>query len=125
MRSGFECCRCCSPRAAALALGRWCLGLIFLFFGLAKFKNLAGFAQQTVDQFQKTWLPPFLVRIFGHVLPFAEVVLGALLIVGLFRNVTLFATGFLLVLLTFGEVLQGQAQVVFFNTGYVFMTAGL
>src|SRR5713226_6757292 len=125
MKSGFECCRCCSPRAAAVALGRWCLGLIFLFFGLPKLHDLAGFAQHLAEQFQKTWLPPALVSTFGYVLPFAEVGLGALLLLGLFRNVVLFATGLLLVSLTFGQILQGQAQIVFFNTGYTFMTAAL
>jgi thiosulfate dehydrogenase [quinone] large subunit len=118
-------CKCCDPRWAAVALGRWCLGLIFLFFGIGKLADVSAFAGFLRTQFEKTWLPPVLVGIFGHVLPFAETLLGALLVVGLFRNGALFAAGVLLLLLTFGQILLGQAQVVFFNTGYVFMTAAL
>ncbi len=125
MESASEC-KCCDPRAAALALGRWCIGMIFLFFGIGKFvSGVSGFAQHLVEQYQKTWLPNALVGGFGNVLPFLEVLLGALLLLGLFRNTTVFATGMLLLILTFGQVVAGQPQVVFFNTGYLFMTAGV
>jgi len=44
---------------------------------------------------------------------------------GLFRNITLFVTGLLLIALTFGQIVLGQPQVVFFNTVYVFLAAAL
>jgi len=116
-------CKCCSPKAAAVALGRWVLGILFLFAGIAKLGNVSGFAEGLLKQFEKTFLPPILVSIFGHVLPFLEITLGVLLLLGLFRNVALFATGVLLILLTFGQIVQGQPQVIFFNTSYVFMAA--
>jgi len=116
-------CKVCDPRAAAVALGRWVLGILFLFFGIAKLANVSGFAEGLGRQFEKTFLPAVLVSIFGYVLPFIEATLGVLLLSGLFRNIALFATGALLILLTFGQVLLGQPQVVFFNTSYVFMTA--
>ena len=118
-------CECCGPRPAAVALGRWCLGIIFLFAGIGKFASISGFADYLLKQFEKTWLPPVLVSIFGYVLPFAEVTLGLLLVLGLFRNVALFCAALLLISLTFGQVLLGQPQVMFFNTSYVFMVAGL
>lgn len=119
-------CRACDPRAAAVALGRWCLGILFLFFGIGKFMmGIGEFAGMMSKPFEKTWLPMGLVTLFGHLLPFAETILGALLLLGLFRNVTLFCTGVLLILLTFGQVVLGGAQVVFSNTVYVFLTAGL
>ena len=116
----------CDPRARALALARWVMGILFLFFGIGKFTmGVGNFARGMAQPFEKTWLPPILLNTFGHILPFCEVILGALLILGLFRNVTLFATGLLLIALTFGQVLLGQAQVVFFNTTYTFLVAAL
>lgn len=111
------------PRAAAVALGRWGLGMIFFFFGLGKLADVGGFARHLASQFEKTWLPPVLLSLFGHLLPFLEVTFGLLLVLGLFRNATLLATGLLLSVLTFGQVLLGQPQVVFFNLSYVMMTA--
>lgn len=116
---------CCDARAAGVALGRWCLGCIFLFFGLGKFPDVTGFAGHLAEQFQKTWLPAPLLKLFGCVLPFWEVVVGAFLLLGLFRTSTLFATGLLLLFLVFGQVLVGNGQVVFYNTSYLFMTAAL
>ncbi len=101
------------------------MGLIFLFFGIGKLANVPGFAGHLAQQFEKTWLPAGLVNGFGHALPFMETILGALLILGLFRNVVLFLTGLLLIALTFGQVVLGQAQVVFFNTGYLFIAAAM
>ena len=118
-------CRCCDPRAAAVALVRWCLGLIFFFAGIGKFADPGGFANNLAQQYQKTWLPPLLVSLFARVLPFWEVIVGALLLLGLFRNSALFATGVLLILLVFGQALAGNGAVVFYNTGYLFMTAAV
>jgi thiosulfate dehydrogenase (quinone) large subunit len=124
MNSHVEC-KCCNPRAAAVALGRWVLGLLFLLAGIAKLTNVSGFVKSLVTQFEKTSLPAVLVSIFGHVLPFLETTLGVLLLLGLFRNVALFGAGILLIWLTFGQMLLGQQQVIFFNFVYVFLTAGL
>ncbi len=118
-------CHCLNPRFAAVALGRWAFGVLFLVVGLAKLGNVNGFADNLVKQFDKTWLPQVLVSIFGHVLPFLEIALGALLVLGLFRNVVLFATGILLLALSFGQMLLGQAQVMFFNITYLFLVAAL
>ena len=118
-------CDCCDPRAAALALGRWCFGLLFFFFGLGKFAHLSGFATNLAQQFQSTWLPQLLVSLFGHVLPFWEVTVGALLIVGIFPTSTLFATGVLLLILVFGQVLLGNGAVIFNNTVYLLAVTAL
>ena len=85
--------------------------------------GVGNFADMMVKSFEKSWLPPGLVSVFDHVLPFWEVIVGALLLLGLFRNAALFATGVLLIILTFGQVVLGQADVVFnnvYNVGYTF-----
>jgi uncharacterized membrane protein YphA (DoxX/SURF4 family) len=69
-------CGGCDPKAAAVALGRWCLGIVFLFYGVGKFTGeggMAGFAQGMMKQFGSTPLPQWLVGPFAHGLPFAEV----------------------------------------------------
>lgn len=98
---------------------------MFLFFGIGKLSNVSGFAEGLAKQFEKTWLPAPLLGVFGHALPFLETILGALLLLGLFRNATLFATGLLLLVLTFGQIVLMQGQVVFTNAVYVFMTAAV
>jgi thiosulfate dehydrogenase [quinone] large subunit len=121
-------CGCCDPRVAAVALGRWCMGIVFLFYGLGKFMGeggVTGFAGGLTKQFASTPLPQWLVSPFAHGLPFAEVSLGILLILGIARDFVLFATGLLLIVLTFGMVLQHQPAVVFNNASYVFMAAAL
>ncbi|MDB6019406.1 MAG: hypothetical protein JWR19_3895 [Pedosphaera sp.] len=118
--------RCCDPRAAAVALGRWCFGIVFLFFGLGKFMGGVGaFAQGLASMYEKTWLPGPLVSAFGHMMPFLEVTLGALLILGIARDVVLFVAGLFLIALTFGQIVLQQAQLIFFNTAYLFMVAVL
>jgi thiosulfate dehydrogenase (quinone) large subunit len=118
--------RYCDPRAGAVALGRWCLGIIFLFYGLGKFMGGVNvFAEGMVKQFEKTMLPPGLVTAFSYALPVLEVSLGVLLILGLARDVVLFVTGLLLIALTFGQVMLQQPQVVFFNTAYTMIAAVL
>jgi thiosulfate dehydrogenase (quinone) large subunit len=117
---------CCDPRAAAVALGRWGLGVVFLFYGIGKLPDLSGFVSgYLTPMFEKTWLPQPLVAAFGYTLPFFEVALGVLLIIGLARNAVLFATGLLLIGLTFGQVLLQQSPVVFQNMGYLAMTIAL
>jgi len=118
-------CKWCDPRTAAVALGRWGIGMMFFFFGLAKFPDLHSFADGLAKQFERTWLTPALVKPFGYLLPFAEVALGLFLMLGIFRNAALFAAGVLLVLLAFGQALLGNASVVFSNLAYLFMIAAL
>lgn len=98
---------------------------MFLIFGMGKLGDANGFAEHLGQQFEKTWLPPALLSVFGHALPFLEVTAGALLLLGLFRNATLFATAVLLLVLTFGQIILMNAPVVFSNITYVFMTAAV
>jgi len=59
---------------------RLVLGLTFLVFGASKLSDLAGFAN-TVLSYQV--LPVALAQAYGLALPWAEVVIGSLLILGL------------------------------------------
>jgi thiosulfate dehydrogenase [quinone] large subunit len=53
-----------------------------------------------------------LVKVYGYALPFAEVVLGILLVIGICRNCTLLLTGLTLISLAFGQMLVQQHATV-------------
>jgi thiosulfate dehydrogenase (quinone) large subunit len=118
-----KCCGC-DARACAVALARWVIGVVLLFAGIAKLGNVSGFAGHITTEFAKTWLPKALLVPYAYALPFAEVGLGALLLLGIARNAVLFITGLLFISLTFGQVLLGQ-PIVFQNTMYTVVTAAI
>jgi len=118
-----KCCSC-DPRSLAVALARWCLGLMFLFAGIGKFPNVSGFVGYMTETFKATWLPKALLVPYAYALPFVEVALGALLILGIARNAVLFITGLLLISLTFGQILL-KAPIVFNNLVYTMIAAAI
>lgn len=113
-------------RHAAYALVRITLGVILLFSGISKLLVGPGtFADGLAEDFADTILPMGLVTAFGYVLPFAEVGLGALLLVGLLTPAALAGTGALMVLLTFGTVMLPDPPVVANNLFYALVAAVL
>jgi thiosulfate dehydrogenase (quinone) large subunit len=118
-----KCCRC-DARACAVALARWVIGVVLLFAGIAKLPNVGGFVTQMTSMFEKTWLPKALLVPYAYALPFAEVALGAFLLLGIARNAVLFVAGLLFITLTFGQLLLGQ-PIVFQNMMYTVVTAAI
>src|SRR5687768_447916 len=117
-------CGCCDARACGVALARWVVGVIVLFAGIAKVGNVPGFVQYIKSQFEKTWLPSALLVPYAYALPFVEVALGALLILGIARNAVLFVAGLFFISLTFGQVLL-SAPTVYQNMIFTVVTAGI
>ena len=100
-------------KSCAYALMRITLGVIFLFAGLGKIMmGPSVFANNLVNQFSKTPLPSELVRLFGTILPFAELTIGLLITFGLFTMAGLYLASLLLIGLTFGMVILQQPTVV-------------
>ncbi len=62
-----------------------------------------------------------MVMPFAYAIPFAETISGALIFVGLFTWAGLTLSGLLLVGLTFGVVILGQAPTVAHNLQYVLL----
>jgi thiosulfate dehydrogenase [quinone] large subunit len=118
-------CGGCDPRVAAVALGRWCIGVMLLFYGIGKLGAVGEFAAYLSTLFKETWLPAWGTGFFGHLLPYTETILGALLILGIARNVVLFIAGLQMVVLMFGQVLLSQPPVVFYNASHLFMIAAV
>jgi thiosulfate dehydrogenase (quinone) large subunit len=112
-------------REAAYALLRVTLGTVFLFSGLGKLMaGIASIAGQQAQQFEGK-LPAFLVTAFFYVLPFVEVAVGALLVLGLFNVLALITSGLLLAALTFGTVMKGDFPTVAHNVSYALVNAAL
>ncbi|MEQ9453117.1 MAG: DoxX family protein [Phycisphaeraceae bacterium] len=75
-----------------IALNRVLLGLYFLGAGLAKVQGelndgIGSFYNGPFKGMQPSWLPNVLAAPYGYALPWAEVVVGALLAIGLFTKV--------------------------------------
>jgi len=92
--------------------------------GLGKIGHVAGFVTgYLAPTFEKTALPDWLVAGYGHTLPFVELLIGVLLLLGLFRNFALLLTGVTLLSLAFGQLLLQQAGTVANIMQYVLMAA--
>ena len=105
-------------RETAYALLRTTMGVIFLFFGAGKFvAGLTNFVGGMNQHFAGK-LPAAMVMPFAYVLPFGEVTSGLLILLGLFTRVGLTISGLLLIGLTFGTVMLGDAPTVAHNLQY-------
>jgi thiosulfate dehydrogenase [quinone] large subunit len=105
-------------REIAYGLLRVTMGVIFLFFGVGKFMGgLTNFVGGMNQHFAGK-LPAAMVMPFAYVLPFGEVTAGLLILLGLFTRIGLVISGLLLIGLTFGTVMLGDAPTVAHNLQY-------
>ena len=112
-------------RKVAYALLRVILGAIFLKTGIAKFAMGVGtFAVSLQQQFAGK-LPMIVVTPFAYSLPFLEVAVGALLVLGLFNVFALVVAGLLLIGLTFGKVVTSDSATVAHNLSYALIVFAL
>jgi thiosulfate dehydrogenase [quinone] large subunit len=100
---------------------RLALGTNFLFHGLARMLGggVEGFASGTTKAFTGTLLPPGVVHAFLSVLPYIELILGVLILLGLFTRWALAAAGLLMALLMFGTSLRSDWVTVSIQMIYV------
>ena len=95
-------------RAWALLFARLVLGLIFFMAGLMKVFQLGPLehARKYFLPFADTFLPIWSLWLVGVVIPFIELIAGALVILGLRTRDALIALGCVLVIVTFGHLLH-------------------
>ena len=105
-------------RESAYALLRITMGVIFLFFGIGKFMGGISNFVGGMNQLFSGKLPAVMVMPFAYFLPFGEVIAGALILFGLFTRAGLTLSSLLLVGLTFGTVMLGEAPTVAHNLQY-------
>src|SRR5438128_9397370 len=102
-------------RETAYALTRITYGVIFLFYGIGKFRGgLANFVGGMNQQFSGK-LPAFMVMPFAYAIPFCETISGILILLGLCTRAGLTLSGLLLIGQTFGVVMLGHADLVGHN----------
>jgi thiosulfate dehydrogenase [quinone] large subunit len=105
-------------REAAYALLRITFGVVFLFNGIGKLMGGVGNFVGGMNQRFAGKLPAILVMPFSYTLPFAELILGALIVFGLLTRLGLVLSGLLLAALTFGTVMLADFGTVAHNTQY-------
>ena len=95
-------------RAWALLFARLVLGLIFFMAGVWKVFQLGPLqhARKYFLPFSDTFLPVWSLWATGVVIPFVELIGGALVILGLRTREALIALGFVLAIVTFGHLLK-------------------
>ena len=105
-------------RECAYGLLRLSFGVIFSFFGIGKFIGGIGNFVGGMNQQFAGKLPAAMVMPFAYAIPFCEVVAGGLIVLGLFTRIGLTISGLLLIGLTFGVVILGEAPTVAHNLQY-------
>ena len=95
-------------RAWAILFARLVLGLIFFMAGVMKVFQLGplNHARKYFLPFADTFLPVWSLWATGVVIPFVELIAGAMVILGLRVREALIALGFVLAVVTFGHLLH-------------------
>lgn len=95
-------------RGWALLFARLVLGLIFFMAGEWKVFQLGPLehARKYFLPYSDTFLPVWSLWLVGVVVPFVELIAGALVILGLRTRAALVALGFVLAVVTFGHLLK-------------------
>ena len=97
-------------RALGVLILRMTLGLNILLHGVTRTitGSLAGFVGNTVKTFQNSPLPEWQVRAFATIIPFCELAIGIMLLLGLATRWTLIAGSLLMAGLIFGTALRSD-----------------
>lgn len=95
-----------NDRQLAYLILRLGTGINFLLHGLVRLPKLRQFASGMAENFAESSLPGPLVKAFAYSLPFAEGIVGFLLIAGLFTRWAAFGSGLIICALLFGTTLQ-------------------
>ena len=95
-------------RAWAILFARLVLGLIFFMAGVMKVFQLGplGHARKYFLPYADTFLPVWSLWVVGVVIPFIELIGGAMVILGLRTREALVALGCVLAIVTFGHLLK-------------------
>ena len=114
---------------AAYTLLRIVVGINYFNHGATRIFNIPGFIDSMVSTMQGSWIPEFLVRINAGLVPPVELIVGALIIIGLFTRGALIACFILMAVLMYGiTVIQnwdGASSQLIYNIVLFILLAGL
>lgn len=108
-------------RHLARALLRLAVGISLFMHGLVRLPKLGPFADGLARDFSATLMPAMIVRGFGLCLPFAELGIGALLILGLRQRAVLTAAILVIIALVIGTALLQRWDTLTQQMLYVFL----
>ena len=91
---------------------RLTMGVNMFTHGVARLLDLEKFNMWMIGQFSDTILSEFLVSLSSYMIPFAELIIGVLLILGLFTSRALLLGALLITILVFGSGLQENWNVM-------------
>jgi thiosulfate dehydrogenase [quinone] large subunit len=97
----------------ALGINELIHGVTRIFIG-----GMSAFLTLTQTQFQNTPLPVWQVRAFATVVPYCELIIGILLLLGLWTRWALALAAVLMVGIIFGTGMRGDWQIVFLQMFY-------
>lgn len=92
----------------SLFIVRLSIAMSFFGHGIVRLPKLSVFALSLAKSFETTLLPQSLVLIFGYILPFLELGIGVLLLLGLWTRFVALCGAVVLVALIFGSSLLEQ-----------------
>ena len=91
---------------------RLSIGINMFLHGAMRIPKIDGFSAGIVERFSGTLLSESMVSTFAYVLPYAELIIGLLLILGLFTSQVLLFGALLIVVLIFGSALQENWSLI-------------
>ena len=109
-----------SDTSLAYAIFRLTVGINICFRGVVRVfvMGLDTFAAGMTKQFAATSFPPFFINTFAHTLPWIEIAIGLLLIVGLKTRAALVVGGLMMAALTFGTMFLGDFNLAWLQLTY-------
>lgn len=100
---------------------RLAMGVNLFGHGLARITKVQAFAAGMVKNFEQSWLPKSLAQLFGHTLPFIELLIGLMLIVGFKTRLANWAGAMLIITLLFGSSTIENWEAMGTQMVYAFM----
>lgn len=114
---------------AAYTLLRIVVGINYFNHGATRIFNIPGFIDSMVDTMQGSWIPEFLVRVNAGFVPPVELIVGALITIGLFTRSALIACFILMAVLMYGITIiqnwDGASSQLIYNIVLFILLAGL
>ena len=114
---------------AAYTLLRIVVGINYFNHGATRIFSIPGFMDSMVNTMQDSWIPEFLVRINAALVPPVELIVGVLMIVGLFTRSALIASFILMAVLMYGITIiqnwDGASSQLIYNIVLFILLAGL
>ena len=106
-------------KTLAVHLLRISFGINYFFHGVVRIPNLNKFVRGMQDTFADTLIPEILVTPLAYAIPFAELIIGLLLLLNKFTKETIIATFLLMNILVIGCCFAQKWDVVGLQTTYI------